>query len=105
MIDHATRLSDGAIIHSKHKEVVTDKIFKHWIALFGTTNLFLSDNEGEFNIDVFREMGEQLTINIKTTAAELPWSNGIAEKHKGIIGNMMEKVLLDVKCSLDVALA
>ena len=105
MIDHITRLSDGAIIHSKHKEITTDKIFKHWIALFGTTNLFLSDNEGEFNIDAFREMGEQLTINIKTTVAELPCPNGIAEKHNHIIGNMMEKVLSDVKCSLDVALA
>ena len=105
MIDHITRLSDGAIIHSKHKEIITDKIFKHWIALFGTTNLFLSDNEGEFNIDAFREMGEQLTINVKTTVAELPCPNGIAEKHNCIIGNMMEKVLSDVKCSLDVALA
>ena len=68
-------------------------------------NLFLSNNGGEFNNDVFREMDEQLNINIKTTAAESPWSNRIVEKHNGIIENVMEKVLLDVKCSLDVALA
>ena len=49
-------------------------------------------------------MGEQLNINIKTTAAEPARSNGIVEKHNGIIENMMEKVLLDVKCSLDVAM-
>ena len=48
-IDHATRFSVGAIIHSKRKEVTIDKIFKYWIALFGTPNLFLSDNGGEFN--------------------------------------------------------
>ena len=103
-IDHATRFSVGAIIHSKRKEVTIDKIFKYWIALFGTPNLFLSDNGGEFN-NFFREMGEQLNINIKTTGAESPWPNGIVEKHNGIIGNMTGKVLLDVKCSLDVALA
>ena len=91
MINHTTRFSIGAIIHSKHKEVIIDKVFKHWMALFGTPNLFLSDNGGEFNNDVFRKMGEQLNINIKTTAAESPWSNGVVEKHNGISGNMMEK--------------
>ena len=50
-------------------------------------------------------MGEQLNINTKKTAAESPWSNGIVEKHNGIIGNIMPKVLSDGKYSLDVALA
>ena len=50
-------------------------------------------------------MGEQLNIIIKTTAAESPWSNGIAEKQNGVIENMMEKVMSDVGCSLEFALA
>ena len=50
-------------------------------------------------------MGEQLNINIKITAAESPWSDAIAENQNGAIGNMMEKVMLDVGCSLEVALA
>ena len=50
------------------------------------------------------EMGEQLNINVKTTSAESPWSNRVVEKQNGIIGNMMEKVLSDVGCSLEVAL-
>ena len=49
-------------------------------------------------------MGEQLNINIKTSAAGSPLSNGIVEKHNGIIGNMMKKVLLYLKCSLYVTL-
>ena len=61
-------------------------IIKHWIALFGTPNLFLSDIGGEFDNYVFKEIGEQLNINIKTTVVESPWSNGIVEKHKGILG-------------------
>ena len=105
MIDHATRYSAGAIIHSKQKEVIIDKIFKHWISLFGTPKLFLSDNGGEFNNDIFREMGEQLNISVKTKGAESPWSNGVVEKHNSVIGNMMEKVLSDAGCSLEVALA
>ena len=99
LIDHVTRFSAGAIISTKRKEVIIDKIFKHWIALFGAPRLFLSDNGGEINNDIFREMGEQLNINVKTTGAESPWSNGVVEKHNGIIGNMMEKVMPDVGCS------
>ena len=105
MVNHATRYSAAAIISSKQKEVIIDKIFKHWIAIFGRPNLFLSDNGGAFNNELFREMGEQLNINIKTTAAESPWSNNIVEKQNGVIGNMMEKVMSDVGCSLEVALA
>ena len=33
LIDHATRFSAGAIISTKRKEVIIDKIFNHWIAL------------------------------------------------------------------------
>ena len=105
MVDHATRYSAVALISTKQKEAIIDKILKHWIGIFGTPNLFLSNNRGEFNNELFREMGEQLNINIKTIAAESTWSNGIVEKHNGVIGNMMGKVLPDVGCSLEVALA
>ena len=104
MVDHATRYSPAAIVRSKQKKVI-NKIFKHWIAIFDETpNLFLSDKE-EFNNELFREMGKQLNINIKTTAAESPWSNSIVEKQNGVIGNMMKKKMLDVGCSIEVALA
>ena len=66
---------------------------------------FFSDSKGEFNNELFREMGEQLNINIKTTAAGSPWSNSIVEKQNRVIGNMMEKVMLDIGCSLEFALA
>ena len=78
---------------------------EHWVEIFGTPNLFLSDNGGEFHNELFKEMGEQLNINIKATAAESPWSNSIVEKQNGVIENMMEKVMSDVGCSLEVALA
>ena len=103
MLDHATRYSAAAIINSKQKEVIIDKIFKHCIAIFGTPNLF-SDNGREFNIDLFREMGKQLKINIITTTAESQWSNGTVEKQNGVIGNMMEKEMSDIACTLEVAL-
>ena len=96
LIDHATRFSAGVIISTKRKEVIIDKIFKHWIALFGTPKLFFSDNGGEFNNYIFREIGEQMNINVKTTGAESPWSNGVIEKHNGIIGKKFCLMLVAV---------
>ena len=49
-------------------------------------------------------MGEQLRINKQTRGTELPWSNGIVEKHNSVIGNMMENVLADINHSLQLAL-
>ena len=50
-------------------------------------------------------MCENLNINIKTTAAESAWSNGLCEKYNGVIGRAVKKVVEEVRCSLDIALA
>ena len=91
MVDHATRYSAAAIINSKQKEFIIDKIFKHWIAIFGTVNLYISDNGAEFNNELFKDMREQLNINIKTTAAESLWSNGIGECKMELFGMWRKK--------------
>ena len=90
-LDTATRFIAAASITLKHKEVIIDLIFKHWIALFGAPNRFLSDNGGEFSNELYKEMAELLNIEVLSTAGESPWSNGITERHNVIIGNMMEK--------------
>ena len=50
---------------------------------------------GEFNNDVFGEMVEQLNINIKTTAAESPWYNGIEKQWYKIIPLCFSTIPLD----------
>ena len=42
------------------------------------------------------------SLNVKLSNSQL---NGIVEKHNDIVENMIEKVLSDVKFSLDVVLA
>ena len=91
MLDHA--ISYSATASSKQNEAIIDKILKHWIAIFGTHNVFLSNNGGELN------------INNRTTAVKPPWSNDIVGERNGVIGDMIEKVMSDVWPSLEVALA
>ena len=105
MIDTATRYSAGAIVQGKTKEIIIEKFFLHWIALFGCPRKILSDNGGEFNNQLMRELGEQLNTEVLSTAAESPWSNGITERHNALIGQMMIKVIDDQKCPAEIALA
>ena len=105
LIDHSTRYSAASVIKSKHRDVVISRIFDMWIMYFGAPQQILSDLGGEFTSDDFRAMGEQLNTTVKTTAAESPWSNGINERHNAILGNMIEKIREDTKCSLSIAVA
>ena len=75
MVDHATCFSSAAVIKSKHKEEIVKAIFQHWIVLFDPPNQILSDNGGEFNNELLREMSDQLNIFVRSKAGESPWSN------------------------------
>ena len=105
MIDLATRYSAASVVRSKDKDVIVHAVFKHWVALFGVPKKILTDNGGEFNNDLMRDMAEQLNTIITTTAAESPWSNGIVERHNAVIGSMIQKIQADTSCSVDIALA
>ena len=83
IIDHLTRYSASCAIRSKRKEVIVENIFKRWIAIFRSTKNFLVDNGREFNNSEFNSFCEDFNVNIKTTAAKSPWSNGLVERHNG----------------------
>ena len=105
MIDHATRYSASSIIKSKRKEIIVDEMFKIWVKIFGYPKRILVDNGGEFDNQDFHDFCENLNITIKTTAAESPWSNGMVERHNGIIGESVAKIINDINCTLNVALS
>ena len=104
LIDHATRYSRGCIVPNKEKSTIVSGVLKIWISLFGAPKSFLSDNGGEFSNEDFVEMGQKLNTEIKSTAAESPWSNGVNERHNGILGQMIVKTMHDCKCDVQTAL-
>ena len=55
----------------------------------------MSDNGGELNNELLKEMSDHLNIFIRSTAGQSPWSNGITERHNVILGNMINKLLFD----------
>ena len=46
-----------------------------------------------------------MNIQICTTAAESPWSNGLLDRHNAVLGMTVSKVVKDVNCQLEVAVA
>ena len=53
----------------------------------------------------FRDMAQNLNIIVRSTAAQSPWSQGLNDRHNGVLGEMVTKTLEDTKCNFDVALA
>ena len=67
IIDHLTRFSASGVINSKRKEIIVQKVFQIWIAIFGQPLSFLVDNGGEFANDEFLTFCENLNIHINNS--------------------------------------
>ena len=104
MVDHATRYAQACVVKNKTSTEIIKKIFDIWIRVFGCPEQVLTDNGGEFNNWEFLEACEKCNIRIKTTAAESPWSNGMVEKHNGILGHIVEKMLEDEPLDPEIAI-
>ena len=104
-VDHATRLSMSVRISSKEPRVILTALFKHFIGVWGTPQKFLSDNGGEFANSQFIEMCEKLNIRFILTAGQSPFSNGLVERHNLVLGDMLDKVLDDIDCGIDIGIA
>ena len=81
LIDMCKRLSAATFVPNKNKDTILKAIFRIWIAVYGSPDKILVDNGGEFANSEFIETGDYFGINIQTTAAEFPWSNGIVERN------------------------
>ena len=104
IIDMFTRYSAGAVVRTKSGVEIMEKFVKHWIGVFGPPKKLFSDNGGEFQNEEMLQMGEMFGIEILSTAAYSPWSNGICERHNLTLSETVEKIKADRNCSWDTAL-
>lgn len=107
LIDLHTRFSLAKVIKRKLPSVIIDSVIGLWIANgLGAPNKFLIDNGGEFCNSLYKEMAEQFNVEICTTGAESPWSNGICERNHAVVDSAVEKMIEDdPTLGLDTALA
>ena len=104
IVDHLTRFSQACVIKSKKKGIIVQALCDYWVRIFGPPQKILSDNGGEFVNNEILDFAEKFNVDLKTTAAESAWSNGLVEKHNGILGDMLDKVMKDTNCCAEIAL-
>lgn len=104
LIDTFARYSQGEVVKSKDKDVIADALLKAWVSHFGQPQRFLADNGGEFSNKVYAELCERFNIEMAQTAAESPFSNGLCERHNGVLKLSILKTIEDTHCSLQTAL-
>jgi transposase InsO family protein len=105
IIDEFTRYSAACIINSKEPSVFADSFMKYWIAVHGPPLRLYSDNGGEFNNELVRDMAENFNIQVKTTPGYSPWSNGLLERHNKTLTEIMNKVMESEQCGYEMALS
>lgn len=106
LIDMATRFSLAAVIHRKTPATIIEKIMKVWIGSgLGPPKRFLADNGGEFANADYRDMAENLNIQVWNTAGLSPWQNGLCERNHAVVDDCVAKILEDdPQLDLEVAL-
>lgn len=96
MIDIFTRFTLACFIDDKKPDTIIDSIVKIWIGSgMGSPKRFIADNGGEFANSNFRDMCENLNIEILHTAAQSPWQNGTCERNHAIVDRCLEKIIYD----------
>ena len=104
-IDYLTKFSAAAIVKSKDPEEILQKFFHCWISVFGPPKKIMTDNGGEFNAEKVRDGCQFFNIEFRTTAAYSPWSNGLCERHNGILSTTVQKIVEDSNVPVEIALS
>ena len=91
VIDSFTRFSVRRIMYDKKLESIIRFLLEYWNFLFGVPEQLLTDYGGEFVNNSRQSFCDMFGILHIITAAESPFSNGICERHNGIITEKFKK--------------
>ena len=100
IVDMFTKAIKGVYIEDKNPETIVDAITKSWILGTGfgpghPIKGFYSNNGVEFLNNEVIDYAATLDTNIKMTAANAPWMNGVVERHHATADVIYEKLRLD----------
>lgn len=104
IIDQFTRFSAGSVLTTKRSSEIVKRFIHDWISVHGPPQKLFSDNGGEFNNEEVRDMAENFNIEVKTTPAYSPWSNGLLERHNQTLTEIIMKVKTSTGCDWSTAM-
>ena len=96
LVDAATRFTLSTIIHNKKPSTIVEKVLLLWVGSgFGCPKKFLADNGGEFANSEYKDMCENLNIDVRNTAARSAWQNGLCERNHAVVDECVQKIIED----------
>ena len=96
----------AAVIKRKTPSVVISKAVTLWIGGgFGAPMKFIADNGEEFANYEYRDVCQNLNIEVCNTASYSPWKNGLCERNHAVVDYCVAKILeKNPKMNLELAL-
>ena len=80
MIDRTTRWAEAVPVPDMKAETVTDAFISGWIARFGVPSVVTHDRGVQFTANLWIDLMKKLGIQMVTTTAYHPQSNGMVER-------------------------
>ena len=105
---HSTSFQTAVISPSRTTEMAIKALMQGWISWAGAPGLLCLDAATELNSEEFSKFAQKHNVCIRTIATEAHWQNSRAERHGGILQEILRKMDNEEKIStydqLEVAL-
>ena len=85
----------STFVDRKKSVNIIDALMTQWIEKFGVMRALMTDNGGEFNSDEMRDITSVLNVQLRTTAGESSFQNGLCERVHAITDMMLVKLEAD----------
>ena len=89
----------------RNYDATTRKVAYENLVVLRLPDKILTNNGREFTNDDMHDINENLNAQVTTAAAKSLWSNGTCKRHNAVISTMLDKIIDEAGCNLDVALA
>lgn len=89
VIDLGTRLSRCVAVSDKEAPTRGRALLSQWINVYGACRVILSDPGRELHNALMRLLAERFNMRVDVTAGQSAWSNGVCERHNGVVKHMV----------------
>ena len=94
MLDLATCFNLGLCIPDKRPATLVKAFKQYWLSWAGAPTKIVAD-QGREGFTDFTKCARYLGAAFKMTALEAPWQNGMVERHGGVLGDIIEAIVLE----------
>jgi transposase InsO family protein len=89
ILDLATSFNLGICLRDKFARTISEAFKQYWLSWAGAPTKIVAD-QGREGFSDFTRCTRHLGAAFKMTASEAPWQNGMVERCRGVLGDIIE---------------